>query len=94
MPPTTAHQPDRIVIHNSHSNYFDTLNSPTSIEFKPPTCSLTRESNYALVANAAQAALAALALAVIAFAALALVALAIPLALRHHPIVHVNCDHM
>jgi hypothetical protein len=33
MPPTTAHQPDRIVTHYNHNSYFDTLNSPTSIEF-------------------------------------------------------------
>jgi hypothetical protein len=35
-----------------------------------------------------------LAQAVVALTALALVALAIALALRHHPIIHVNCDHM
>ncbi len=35
-----------------------------------------------------------LAQAIVALTALALVALAIALALHHHPIIHVNCDHM
>jgi hypothetical protein len=35
-----------------------------------------------------------LALAIVALATLALVALVIALALRHHPIIHVNCDHI
>ncbi len=47
-----------------------------------------------LVALVALAALAALALAIVPLAVLALVALAIALALCHHPIIHVNCDHM
>jgi hypothetical protein len=48
----------------------------------------------ALVALIALVALAALAQAVVALATLALVTLAIALALHHHPIIHVNCDHM
>jgi hypothetical protein len=32
MPPPTAHQPDRISTHYNHNNYFDTLNSSTSID--------------------------------------------------------------
>jgi hypothetical protein len=47
-----------------------------------------------LVALVALAALTAFAQAIVVLAALALVALAIALALRHHPIIHVNCDHM
>ena len=42
MPPTTAHQPDRIVTHYNHNNYFDVFNSPTSIEFQQPIRSPTR----------------------------------------------------
>ncbi len=59
-----------------------------------PTVAVAVDALVALIALVTLAALAALALAIVALAALALITLAIALALRHHPIIHVNWDHM
>ncbi len=49
MPPMTAHQPDRIVTCYDLNNYFDILNSSTSIEFLQPIRSPTKALGYLLL---------------------------------------------